>query len=56
MATAQPTQKVRLVCLATGEVHEAWPVDAREHLAAGDFVREEDYVAPEPETPAKKGK
>jgi hypothetical protein len=43
---AQPTEKVRLVCLATGEVHEAWPVDAREHLAAGDFVRESDYVPP----------
>ena len=55
---AQPTTKVRLVCLATGAVHEAWPVDAREHLAGGEFVREADYVAPapEPEAPAKKGK
>ena len=48
MAKVAPEiEKVRLVCVATGAVHEALPVDAREHLAAGDFVREADYVAPD---------
>lgn len=42
---AKPTAKVRLVHLATGAIHEAWPIDAREHVAAGDFVTEEQYLA-----------
>ena len=42
---APTTEKVRLVQVATGAVHEAWPVDAREHVKAGDFVYEADYVA-----------
>lgn len=43
--TAPQTAKVRLVCVATGDVHEAWPIDAREHVKAGDFVYEADYPA-----------
>lgn len=43
--TAPSTAKVRLVCVATGDVHEAWPIDAREHVKAGDFVYEADYAA-----------
>ncbi len=51
MRVAQPTEKVRLVCLATGAVHEAWPVDAKDFLRSGEFVHEADYVPPvaEPE-------
>lgn len=62
MRTAEATQKVRLVCRATGAAHEAWPVDAKELLASGEFVREADYVPAEPEpaapepAPVKKGK
>jgi len=43
---ALPTARVRLVHVATGEVIEAWPIDAREHIAAGDYVPEAEYVAP----------
>lgn len=43
---AQPTRKIRLARKTDGHVIEAWPVDAREHLAAGDFVLEADYVPP----------
>jgi hypothetical protein len=40
---APSTAKVRLVHIASGNVHEAWPIDAREHVKAGDFVYEADY-------------
>lgn len=53
---AQPSAKLRLVCLATGEAHEAWPIDAKEILATGEYVREAEYVPPEPEPALKKGK
>lgn len=39
--------RVELVEVATGTHVSRWPVDARELLATGDYVRAEDYVAPE---------
>ena len=48
MGIAQQTEKVRLVHVASGDVHEAWPVDAREHIRAGDYVLASSVVAQTP--------
>ena len=49
---AQATALVRLVHVASGNVVEAWPVDAKEMLACGDHVRESEWVAPVAEAEA----
>lgn len=46
--TTGPT-RVDLVEVATGVQVSRWPVDARELLATGDYVRVEDYVASDAE-------
>ena len=51
MRPAVHTPKVRLIHKDTGDILEAWPVDAREHLRAGDYVRESDYL-PASDAPA----
>lgn len=42
---AQATPTIRLVAVQTGAVIERCPVDAREILAAGEYLTETDYAA-----------
>lgn len=49
---ASITPKVRLVHVSSGVVLEAWPVDAREHLAAGDYILEGADAPPPAAAPA----